>query len=484
MDSIFYQPSEAWVGDVIPFFHKGTYYLYYLHDPRKVPDRFAENTTWHLVTTDDFVHFDYKGISLFPGGLDKSNRDIFTGSVIQDANGRFHAFYTGFNENIQVDGRPIQVVMKAVSDDLLSWQTEEDFILRPDQSRYGLYDWRDPYVFWNDRDQSYWMLVTTRLKDYPLKQGGCIGLCKSIDLRNWQYCDAFYNPTMYETLECPEVFQEGEWWYLVFSTFTDRFTTHYRMARDLAGPWVIPEQDTFDARACYAIKTASDGLKRFGFGWIPTKSGFSDWGQWDWGGTLVIHEIFADPDSGILKVRKPESYSISTPAKSVLELASVSHCIVERVGPKVILKTENMGGALLAEINSDFRFACKLDILTPNSGFGLAIHTDKNFEDGYFFKFDIKHNRIAFDLWPRQNQGNYQWQKGGDRPFLVELERYLPLKVGQSLEIVVVKNDSACVLYVNDEIALSTRMYNHRGGYIGIYVIQGQLGLEQYQLEH
>ena len=39
---------------------------------------------------------------------------------------------------------------------------------------------------------------------------------------------------------CPEVFQMGGWWYLVFSTFSDRFTTHYRMARTLDGPWGIP----------------------------------------------------------------------------------------------------------------------------------------------------------------------------------------------------------------------------------------------------
>ena len=29
-----YRPSGAWVGDVIPFFHDGSYWLYYLHDRR------------------------------------------------------------------------------------------------------------------------------------------------------------------------------------------------------------------------------------------------------------------------------------------------------------------------------------------------------------------------------------------------------------------------------------------------------------------
>ena len=84
------------------------------------------------------------------------------------------------------------------------------------------------------------------------------------------------------TMECPEVFQMGGWWYLVFSTFSDRFTTHYRMARTLDGPWEIPDDDVFDTRADYAIKTAFDGQKRFAFGWIASKAGNNDYGLWEW----------------------------------------------------------------------------------------------------------------------------------------------------------------------------------------------------------
>ena len=73
---------------------------------------------------------------------------------------------------------------------------------------------------------------------------------------------------MYVTMECPEVFRMGEYWYLVYSTFSDCFTTHYRIAKSLDGPWMIPEDDVFDTRADYAIKTASDGEHRYAFGWI------------------------------------------------------------------------------------------------------------------------------------------------------------------------------------------------------------------------
>ncbi|MFR9062577.1 MAG: hypothetical protein ACLVJO_01765 [[Clostridium] scindens] len=46
----------------------------------------------------------------------------------------------------------------------------------------------------------------------------------------------------------------------------------------------------FDTRADYAIKTASDRTK-ICFGWIASKYGNRDFGPWEWGGTMVFHEL-------------------------------------------------------------------------------------------------------------------------------------------------------------------------------------------------
>ena len=55
MGDLFYRPEQAWVGDLIPYYEDGIYYGFYLHDPRIRDREFAEETTWHLVTTKDFV---------------------------------------------------------------------------------------------------------------------------------------------------------------------------------------------------------------------------------------------------------------------------------------------------------------------------------------------------------------------------------------------------------------------------------------------
>ena len=34
MKKLFYQPKDAWVGDLIPYWEDGTFYGFYLHDPR------------------------------------------------------------------------------------------------------------------------------------------------------------------------------------------------------------------------------------------------------------------------------------------------------------------------------------------------------------------------------------------------------------------------------------------------------------------
>ena len=64
MGRLFYKPENAWVGDLIPYYENGTYYGFYLHDPRIRDKEYAEDTTWHLIETKDFVNLDYKGESI------------------------------------------------------------------------------------------------------------------------------------------------------------------------------------------------------------------------------------------------------------------------------------------------------------------------------------------------------------------------------------------------------------------------------------
>ncbi len=41
----------------------------------------------------------------------------------------------------------------------------------------------------------------------------------------------------------------GDWWYLVFSEYSEGNKIHYRRSKNLYGPWEAPFDDAFDGRA-------------------------------------------------------------------------------------------------------------------------------------------------------------------------------------------------------------------------------------------
>lgn len=67
----------------------------------------------------------------------------------------------------------------------------------------------------------------------------------------------------------------------------------------------------------------------------------------------------------------------------------------------------------------------------------------------------------------------------GDVPYQIETARKLPK--AEEYRVHIIKEKDICVVYINDEIVLSTRMYNHKDGYAGIYVVQGDVKLIQYK---
>lgn len=474
MKKLFYQPENAWVGDLIPYYENGIYYGYYLHDPRLKEKEYAEETTWHLVTTRDFVNLEYKGEAIARGGDEEPNKNAYTGSVMKDQEGIYHAFYTAYNADIKINGKSVQTVMQALGEDPEHLVTKKDFLFAADGEIYEEFDWRDPFVFWNEEESCYYMLLAARLKDSGDLRGGCIGLSKSSDLVNWSYAEPFYSPKMYITMECPEVFRMGEYWYLVFSTFSDQFTTHYRYSKSLSGPWLIPEDDVFDTRANYAIKTASDGKKRYAFGWIASKFGADDFGPWEWGGTMAFHELIQDPESGLLR---------TVPTKALKDFYQTAaepvspDCYNCSLSPEGDISSETLG-AILYDIPEDC-FSVELEFEAANvHEFGIALHTDKGLETGYFLRMNRSRNQAAWDMWPRSEKGFYQWQIKGDVPYQIETARKLPQ--GKRFKLFLIREDDICVVYINDEVAMSTRMYRYKGGKAGIYVIQGSVKLINY----
>jgi beta-fructofuranosidase len=456
-----YKPQDGWAADFIPFYWQGEYHLFYLKDYRNIPEH-GEGTPWCHLVTHDFVHFTDHGECLSRGTQEEQDLYVFTGSVVY-GEGRFHIYYTGHNPHLRRSGKPEQAIMHAVSDDLYHWEKVEGELFFAPSDRFEPHDWRDPFVFWNEDTGEYWMLTAARLKEGPSRRRGCTGLCTSKDLKQWAVQDPLYTPDLYFTHECPDLFQMGDWWYLVFSEFSDACVTRYRMARSPSGPWLTPTVDTFDGRAFYAAKTASDGERRFLFGWNPTRVHEKDDQSWQWGGNLVVHEVIQNPD-GSLGVRVPETVARSFASPSPVHFASSFKAPLPDNDCAVIDATGAFRCLGAGPLPDSAKIDATIQFSEATHSFGIMLRTSPDFEQGYYVRFEPERSRLVFDTWPRP----------GDKPHMVEVERPLCLCSGQPVRVTIYVDDSLCEVYANDTVALSARMYDHPQGEWGVFVTDGQ----------
>ena len=468
---VWYQPDDGWVGDVIPFYHDGAFYLYYLHDWRAPGS--GRGTAWRLVRTRDLREWEELGEVIPAGGPEAQDFNAYTGSVIEAEDG-FHLFYTGHNPNIvdEATGEPLQAVMHATSADLIEWTKLPGHTFHAPRERYERGDWRDPFVYRDPHDGSYAMLLAARELEGLNRRRGCIALCTSDDLSSWELQEPAWSPGLYITHECPELFRMGDTWYLTFSEFSERFTARYRMSRDSIGPWLLPQEDTLDGRAFYAPRTASDGQHRYAFGWTASKAGETDDGAWEWAGTMTAHELSQRTDGSLaVSLPGPVRDSFATPLD------------VSPAGVAGRWSIDPMGVTAFAEGTFALADAGPMDdpcLISANVSFsrttracGIALRMGQDPDEAYYIRLEPQRSRLVFDRWPRRATGHMQWQQGGDVPHAVELERVVRLEPDVTHRLEIVVDGSTCVAYLDGSVAMSARMYDRPQGHWGLFATEG-----------
>jgi beta-fructofuranosidase len=458
-NKVFYRPKEAFVGDVIPFEENGQVSLYFLYEDRKIP---KNGMPWFLVTTKDYVHLEEHGVALPSGGADAKDFNCYTGSVLVDDQGTHHLFYTGNNpKTTDETGRSVQLVMHATSEDgMKTWTRHDELSFGPSEDYEG-YDWRDPFVF-KDEEKGIWrMLFAARNNSGPERRRGVTAQYISDDLYSWKQAKPFWDPKRFVAMECPEVFHWGDWWYFVYSEFTDAFTTKYRMAKTLDGPWIAPDKDTIDGRAFYAAKSTFLNGKRFFTGWIATKKGANDDGEWQWAGTMSTLEAIQNED-GSLAFRFPETLT-----QSFKETVPVT------IDKKSLNAPDGYVCAMSDKIVPDQAYIkATINIKPGTHECGLLLRSSNDGDSSYVIRLEPHRSRMVFDRWPRKMTGGEQWQISGDVPYYVELERPCDLPAGEhTLEVIT--EDSIAVVVLDGQVALSTRIYDKRAGRIGYFVSDG-----------
>ncbi len=282
--SSYEETLEITMGDVMPFYDDGIMNIYHLQNSRGSNSMYYHPIS--RVTTKDFIHYKDEGIAIhYEENYSSPDAAIGTGSFIKDKNGKYHCFYTGHNA-AEGTGLPfIEVIRHAVSDDQKEWQKDEQFNLYGDCN-----DFRDPYVYFDELDQIYYMLVTTRANGTGvIKQYACEDL--SLGDKDWKDMGVFFwNDEGSYNMECPSYLEYNGFYYLAYSEQGDNRVTHYRFRTSHDGPWKKFERDSIDASGFYAgrLEKVEDAL--YAFAWCANLTGGFT-GEFDWGGNLVVHKL-------------------------------------------------------------------------------------------------------------------------------------------------------------------------------------------------
>ena len=409
IDSLFPNIEETWVGDVMAQADEDGIHLNYLYDTDH------NGTGYHPIyrfDTKDFCSYTDAG-EIIPFGENIEDPDIAvgTGSFIKAENGKYHAFYTGHNDYTETfdNNQDRECLMHAVSKNNKSYKKlPKDTIHAPEG--YSTNDFRDPQVIRMDEYDEYWMLVGGKRND---DSGSCILKYTSKNLSDWKFEGEFYYSDELYFMECPDLFEIDGWYYLVFSWNN---VTYYRMTQDLEGEWIKPEIDTFDGNGFYAAKTVLYDGTRYLVGFLDHKKRGSDILEYTWAGSVMPYEL-VKKDDNTLGVTMPDQFT------DYFENGADK----KEQGMKVT-STENRG---ILPRKMLLKGKVTFNNTSGKAGFSFG---------DYKVIIDPDQQEIIYDAF--------------------ENSQKCRLEAGKTYDIKLVVENEIVVLYVNDEKALSNRIYS------------------------
>ncbi|KRB59943.1 glycoside hydrolase family 32 protein [Flavobacterium sp. Root186] len=447
--------SAGYTGDIMPFFDNGKFHIYFLHDAQNKPAGKGFHDIHEYIST-DLVHFTYEGQMIPFGKTTDPDFAIGTGSVVKVGN-LYCFYYTGHNETpafVQSNAR--ESVLCATSTDLKNWTKVPSFKITAPAGYYN-YDFRDPHVFYNEELKKYSMLVSTQTEG----RKAVLLHFTSADPASgkWDVQTPIYATTPQENylmMECADIFKMGNYWYLMFSeNWSGNKGTHYRMAASINGPWTTPENDIIDGEYFYAGKTASDGGKRYVFGWNARKTPENDLGNKDWAGNMVIHELIQNSD-GTLGTQAPQKVKDLFSKKITAEVDKISENVTINNGNYTLSGVTNKALATFKSIGKKAKITAEVTLGNANGISGFVFHTN---DSGSYYKivFDITKGKIIGYNSASQEVTRIPFQFQTNTKYAVEI----------------ITEGSVVVLYINGKAALTNRIYGRDKNKWGL-IAEGQ----------
>ena len=479
-----YCPTQgAAAGDTMPFFHDGKWHLFFSQPPIdawEYVERARVSTAY--LTSDDLVNWEVMPDAFGPGEHGDCDGDgIWTGSVIE-FQGVYHFFYTGYNRQ---SSSP-QIICKATSTDLKTWKkSNSNPLVSPDSRWYETVDWRDPFVYYDDKSESFKMLISARLKEGPQFRRGCIAVASSSDLENWEVGPPLSSGMLTHCPECPELFKLGDWWYLIESRYSERMQTIYRVAPSPDGPWESRKLDSLDGRRFYAAKSASNGQRRFSFAWIPFRKFHDQKESWVWGGELGSPRELMSLSDGTLVSKLPDEIRSSYQIQIDHKLKPMSG----NWNNQEDIYCDAIGMYGYSFIEGPGREDVLLDVIiepsekTESVGIIIEPSGEDQLESGYSLSIEPMKERVVFDRWPASmdplwdslvlnERHKIEVTREIDSPLVERPLAFVPKD--NQYRIKIIYNGSAIECFVADQVVASYRIYENSKTHVwGLFVQEG-----------
>ena len=437
--------SQPYVGDPMPYYEDGVFYLYYL---KEAGDSY--NHSIYLATTKDFLSFtEYDDPILEASRSGGQDGWVGTGSVVKVGE-KYYLFYTGHASSNTYEF--MEKIMVAEGTSPTSFKKVEGWELTPPAELGQKQDFRDPQCYYDAASDTIHMTVTA-------SQGGKARVIKfslSGDLKTSVYDGIIVtDPTeTFWNLECSDTFRIGNKYYITYSGQDD--TLWYAVSDTAYGPYSTPVR--LEGKLFYAAKHVEDDGHCYMVGWARRSESPSSTQEVSaWGGNMVIQQVKQNTDGSLAL----------EPVSSVAEAFTARRELVIK-GTDL---TMNAGSAYNYEevFTAYERFVLKGEFsFTGKGSFGLA------------FDFNNRQDKYKLiSVCPGEDKITLSFNEGST--FITESEVHL--ETGKKYSFTYLQEGSVGVFYIDGLAALTVRLYGVSGKTIRLFAETNNVeftGLREY----
>ena len=448
------------IGDLMPIYDDASnkFYLYYLKDIWN--DNSNQRHPWYTLSTTDFSSYNEIPTEILSSSSAGCDQDFAIGSgSVFVKNNTYYGFYTGHNPNVQSSCVTTKegIMMATSTNPEVGFTKNQSFttIYAPKGMQFDEQDnFRDPYVF--EDAGIYYMLVSARANVGGVFKG-VIASYTSTDLLSWTYDGIFYDggAKYFFFMETAQVFKMGSMYYLLFSDINSRKVT-YRKSSSATGPWEQPTGSEFlDGNDFYAAKAVSNGTDAFIMGWTAKTENNLDFGVKTWGGNLVAHKLSQDSNNDLM-LSIPDAVASGMQTKITLELN-------REIGGFEKTGTNEESYKLTSSNQNDVSAVFYEPIDAPRYLISTTVsYSESNGDFGFFLgACDERNNVISLRFVPSEHKIRLDKTLRSSLSSSTSSDNETSFKLEPNVEydVKVVIENSIVVIYVNNQVALTSRVY-------------------------